>query len=82
MRMKGIEQMSRILKPGEPARPTEIFREPEEIVQALRVADMYEWLVRFGYTSGSGKTSEVTVDILVFTDSVIDAQAAAMPAPR
>jgi hypothetical protein len=60
----------------EPERPTEIFRGPQDIVNVLRLADSHEWLVRLSYTSGSGKSSEVTVLIVVFSDSVILAQAA------
>ncbi|HTX63669.1 MAG TPA: helicase-associated domain-containing protein [Acidimicrobiales bacterium] len=57
-------------------RPSGIVRTPETIFDLLQLAGEEEWCVRISYTSGAGKTFEVTVDVLDVSDRVILAQVA------
>jgi hypothetical protein len=57
-------------------RPSDIFRGRPEIAHLLELAQQEEWLVRLSYTSGAGKSSEVTVLVLDVSDTAILGQVA------
>jgi len=57
-------------------RPSDIARASADILHLLQLAMEEDWLVRLSYTSGGGKTCEVTVDVLDVSHGAMLAQVA------
>ncbi len=57
-------------------RPSEIARASSDVVHLLQMALEEDWLVRLSYTSGAGRTYEVTINVLDVSDGVMLAQVA------
>jgi len=59
-----------------PERPTEIFRDRQDIADLLEQALVEDWLVRLSYTSASGRSSESTVFVLGMAGPVVHVEVA------